>query len=257
MIIAGDLACRIPSENAVKIERFFCTVNYPVDSANSQTWAAWIGVAVALLAVIFARKAWTAARDSNGIAERNLKQADEGLIKQLEETRIGLEKQIYAAQHLSFRERELDRLQVYVEGLMRLVNSSSNYAERLGGQTEFEHDTGEVTILWGAWSAHLIAGDPELRKATSVMHEHYVEKSSEIQAIAKKIAKNDWEGFTQQQLTETLNETYEFQRKLFEAVSRYVATLQQIAYEGANHDLARTSIIGDSATVSANASTGK
>ena len=50
MIIADEIVCRVPTEYAVKIEKFYCTVARTVDSADSQTWATWAGVAVSPVA---------------------------------------------------------------------------------------------------------------------------------------------------------------------------------------------------------------
>lgn len=52
MITADTMVCRVPTEYAVKIEKFYCTVAHPVDSADSQTWATWAGVVVSLIAAV-------------------------------------------------------------------------------------------------------------------------------------------------------------------------------------------------------------
>lgn len=50
MITSDAIRCLIPSDAAIKGAELFCSTSNPVSSADSQTWASWIGVGVSALA---------------------------------------------------------------------------------------------------------------------------------------------------------------------------------------------------------------
>lgn len=251
MISADTIVCRIPSENALKLDRFFCTVANPVDSADSQTWATWAGVVVTALAVLFAIKAWNTAQEANVIAERNLAQAKTALNEQLAETRKGIDQQITSALQLSNQEQERERMLTYLEALFRLAHSAGTFEKRDGGQTQFNYDKGELTILWSAWSAYYMADDPEFRDATATMNTMYVDSSNALQEVARKVSERDFPGMTFEEIKSACEAASEHQDKLFTAVGRYIAQVQAVAFKVSGFEIARDEILLDSRTVKA------
>lgn len=252
MITADTITCRIPTEYAVKIEKLFCAVANPVDSANSQTWAAWASVVVTAFAVFFAIKAWNTARQANAIAEKNLTQAERALNKQLAETRRGIDQQITSALQLSNQEQERERMLTYLEALFRLVHSAAIFEKRADGQTQFNHDKGELTILWSAWSAYYMVDDPEFREATAAMNTMYVNSAQALQEVARKISENDFPGMTIEAIKSECEAASNHQDKLFAAVGRYVALVQAMAFKVSGYEIMRDEIIADARTAKAN-----
>lgn len=243
MITADAITCRVPSETAVKLHELYCTVANPVASADSQTWAAWAGVLVALFAVVFAWNAWNTSRRANTIAEENLKHAKESLALQLRETKAGLQEQIAAMNELSLRENQLNRMQAYLEFLMRFAHSAASFKKREDGQSQFDHDKGELTILWGTWSAYLIGQDEELRDASSEMNSMFVNLASEVQIVGKKIKQRDWNADEVGGMAETIRATSAKQDHLFASVGNFVAMMQAVAFRAAGHNLTRQKIL--------------
>lgn len=58
MFKTDAIVCRIPTEAAIKVDKLFCDVAYPVNSADSQTWATWASAIFTLGLLVFAVAAW-------------------------------------------------------------------------------------------------------------------------------------------------------------------------------------------------------
>ncbi|MHA7227858.1 hypothetical protein [Glutamicibacter soli] len=179
MIIADGIRCRIPSEYAVKISELFCTVAHPVDSANSQTWATWLGAIGTFFAVFVASRAWKTAREANDQANQNLR-------TQLDEQR-----------NLALHQMELTALAKFSENLIWFVNNTlltdrelmddlkSNDVKREASATElaledYVERERELTMSWMAWSMFVIATDDDLREASNSFVTKACRSSKEI-----------------------------------------------------------------------------
>ena len=245
MISADFIECYSAESLNMDGSNFLCHTAQRVSSADSATWAAWAGVLLALFAVIFARKAWGAARDSNDIAEKNLAHARKALDAQLQETRTGLEKQMASMTELSRKEHQLDRLQIYLENLMRFAHSAATFKMREDGQSQFDYDKGELTISWGAWSAYLIGRDEELRSASSEMNTMFVSSAEEVQKVGKKIHTKNWGEKEFKSMIETIKRVSATQDQLFVAVGGYTAMMQAVAFQAEGYEALRQEVLGN------------
>lgn len=173
MNTAEGIVCRIPSDTAVKVSEFFCSVERPVLPADAQAFAAWAGVIVTAIALLFARGAWNEARNSNNIA-----------ISQLEKSVQGVEKQIDAQRKTTLEQMQLEQLGKYCETLISFVKNSRHFSENLTVDLqsgifaeiaeaervifiEMEERIHEVRSRWTSWAMYLIGDDPTLREATN------------------------------------------------------------------------------------------
>lgn len=62
MILAETLMCRVPSENAVKLEKLYCTITPPSYPAGLGDVATWVGVLLTATMAYFAYRAWKTSR---------------------------------------------------------------------------------------------------------------------------------------------------------------------------------------------------
>lgn len=271
MFTTDRFKCVIPSNNAIKGDaEFSCTGFPPVPPAASEVWAAWsdslaswAGLILTIILARYAWKAWQEARRANRLTEKQsdeakvalekeLGQAEARLKIQIDSTESSLQAQIDAAFDLSMRERELSQLQAYCESMMNFVNGCAMVANREEGtNTQFEQRKGDTTIRWAAWSMYMLTSDPELRDASSVLHEHYLAAAENIQQIALQFYRIEKTEETKQLRLQHIEAVANEQGQLFNALAKYVAKLQYISVQAPNHDLHRLDFIGDAETIRA------
>lgn len=269
MILAGTIKCTIPSDNAIKLRELYCTVAYPVSSADSQTWAtwasavaAWAGIALTIALAYFAWRAWKESQSANELIKKQLSQSEQALEKelaqsksslqaQLESSESGLQTQIDSALSLSMRERELEQLQAYSESLLSFINNCAAVDDPNDhANAKFQQQKGETTIRWASWSMYMMASDIDFRNATSVLHSHYMEEAENIQALAldfHRAAKNESTTGHRLNLIAAISHN---QTLIFNAVGLYVAKLQYIAVQAKDFDIHRWEVLDDAKTVS-------
>lgn len=263
MILADQFKCVIPSENAIREgSALHCTGFPPIPPAASEVWAAWIdalaswaGILLTIVLARYAWKAWKEAQRANGLIkqqlaqaelalEKELSQAESGLRTQIESTDSGLQTQIDSALELSMRERELEQLRLYCESLMRLANDSAIPPDADNADVNnFEQERGEASIRWASWTMYLMSKDPDLRDATSIFHNHYLEETKRIHTMACGFQDFANQPAMQAERIALIGPIAEKQQKVFDAVGRFVAKIQHIAVQGKDYELHRDQLI--------------
>lgn len=236
MIIADGIVCRIPTEYAVKLEKLYCSVAYPVSSADSQTWAAWANALVTAIAVIVAAFAWNESKKANDTATAQLRTGIQAV-----------ETQIKAQTDLSFRESELEQFRLYMENLISFANKSpdiphehsdvmrtfesnpdaANTAKHIS-DGEFEALKGETMIRWASWSMYLSRTDRELRDATSRWHSAFSDLATNLRSDVSAfymVPIRDSNLHERRMRQASINANHQH---LLDSVGQYVATMQEL-----------------------------
>ena len=179
MISVDEITCRIPTEAAIKVQELSCSVAEPVASADSQTWATWVGAIATVFAVVAAGLAWLEARSANEAASRNLS-------IQLKEQKA-----------LTLHQMEMEKLARFSEAMVWFANNvliqdteciadleSNDHAREIRAreiaEQNLEDRCRELVSQWMTWAMFLIATDDEFREATNSILTHTQNQAREI-----------------------------------------------------------------------------
>lgn len=159
MITADEIVCRIPTEYAIKLEEFYCSVAYPVSSADSQTWAAWVTAIATVGLAVLALAAWSVAKKSLNKMQAQIDVSERRVIE--------------------------ERQQAYFIEYWLSVNKFADIA--FDKDSDLRKAQREMFLKWQIWTLDMYRDNREFRKLTSEWHGYWVDESSRIRGEEKRL----------------------------------------------------------------------